>query len=378
LTKQSKPFPPQKELVEGWKKNGTRRKEVVTKWGKLSLPVQRYFRYAGNKHLSIAMTDESGLSPWVLERCIDVGSRLPYEETSAVLSGFGINLGDTKINTVCHEYNLACQDLIEKKVDTAALDYLSVESTLSKPSEGKTWVLEVDGVIILKRPEAGYCEGLEVKDAVLYPLNAPSQRYMLSSVCHSAIFTDRLSGLLRCAEVKQEDTVLGLGDGARWIADAFDTLNIPYVVDVYHATSYLDTVMIALGWDNKRRARHRRKWCCGQSYASYWLKQYIPDPTVVASWSTDAQKAYAYIEKRQHHMNYKQHKNNGFPIGSGQVEGMNKAVIGKRMKQSGMQWSLQGAAAMATQRSQFCAAKPLVSFAEVRQQAFSSDFAVAA
>ena len=77
-------------------------------------------------------------------------------------------------------------------------------------------------------------------------------------------------------------------------------------------------------------------------------------------------------------MNYKQHKNKGFPIGSGQVEGMNKAVIGKRMKQSGMQWSLQGAAAMATQRSQFCAAKPLVSFAEVRQHAFNADFSIAA
>ena len=51
--------------------------------------------------------------------------------------------------------------------------------------------------------------------------------------------------------------------------------NISYIIDVYHATSYLDTVMTALGWDEQRRARHRRKWCRGQSYATYWLKHYI-------------------------------------------------------------------------------------------------------
>lgn len=377
MTKQSKHFPPQIETPKGWSKAGKRAKEIVTKWGKFALPVQRYETDTGN-YVSLGMSDKSGLSPWVLARCIDIGSRLAYDETSDVLAGFGINLGRTKVNTTCHQYNLSCQTLVEQKVEDLALDYLAVESTLSELSAGKTWVLEVDGVIILKKPIDGNCEGLEVKDAVLYPLNAPSQRYMICSVCHSDLFTNRLSGLLRCAGVKREDTVLGLGDGARWIADAFDTLNISYVIDVYHATSYLDTLMTAMGWDEQRRARHRRKWCRGQSYATYWLKHYIPNPEVVKVWSEDAQKAYNYIEKRQHHMNYKQHKLKGFPIGSGQVEGMNKAVIGKRMKQSGMQWTPEGAAAMATQRSQLCAAKPIISFDQVRQHAFCLDLPLAA
>lgn len=367
-------FPPQGTLAEGWNQNGQRKKDVLTRWGKIPLPVQRFVKRGKikDKHLSIGMCDESGMSPWVLKRTIDVGSRLAYQETSDVLLGFGIDVGDTKVNNVCHDYNVACQTLVEEKLDSAAFDYLPTESTALQAAEGKTWVLEIDGVIVLKRPKEGQCEGLEIKDAVLYPVNAPSQRYMYSSTCKAELFVNRLSGLLRCAGVKREDTVLGVGDGAVWIADAFDTLNISYVIDVYHATSYLDTVMTALAWDEQRRARHRRKWCRGQSYASYWLKHYIPDSSVVNSWSDDAKIAYRYLEKRQHHMNYKQHKQKGFPIGSGQVEGMNKAVIGKRMKQSGMQWSSAGAAAMATQRSQFCAASPLVPFNHVRQHAFGS------
>jgi len=335
------------------------------------------------------MTDTSGVSPWVLNRYVDLGSRLAYNEASDVLYGFGIAVGDTKVNTVCHEYNLACQNLVDEKLDAAAFDNLPTDNTPFKAAEGKTWVLEVDGVIVLKKPIQGECKGLEIKDAVLYPLNAPSQRYMYSSSCNSELFTKRLSGLLRCAGVKREDKVLGLGDGALWIADglgdgalwiadAFELLGIPYLIDVYHATSYLDTVMTALGWDEQRRARHRRKWCKGQSYASYWLKHYIPDVTIVKTWSDEAQTAYRYLEKRQDHMNYKQLKAKDYPIGSGQVEGMNKAVIGKRMKQSGMQWSPQGAAAMATQRSQFCAAKPLVFFQEVSQLAFGALPALAA
>ena len=47
-------------------------------------------------------------------------------------------------------------------------------------------------------------------------------------------------------------------------------------------------------------------------------------------------------------MDYPSFRARGFPIGSGQVEGMNKSVIGNRLKRSGMQWSREGAARMAS------------------------------
>ena len=153
MTKQSSNFPPQEELNEGWSKNGRRWKEVLTKWGRIPLPVQRFVQHGEEKdeHLSIGMSDTSGVSPWVLNRYIDLGSRLAYNEASEVLYGFGIDVGDSKVNTVCHEYNLACQSLVDEQLDEAACDNLPTDSTALKAAEGKTWVLEVDGVIVLKK-----------------------------------------------------------------------------------------------------------------------------------------------------------------------------------------------------------------------------------
>lgn len=78
-----------------------------------------------------------------------------------------------------------------------------------------------------------------------------------------------------------------------------------------------------------------------------------------------------YLQERADRMNYKDYKARGWPIGSGQVEGMNKSVIGKRMKQSGMQWSREGAGRMAALRAQRCSKKPITSHHTIRHRAFS-------
>jgi hypothetical protein len=49
---------------------------------------------------------------------------------------------------------------------------------------------------------------------------------------------------------------------------------------------------------------------------------------------------------------------------------MNKSVIGKRMKQSGMHWSQQGATSMAALRAQTCANHSLTCFDDTRFSAF--------
>lgn len=56
-------------------------------------------------------------------------------------------------------------------------------------------------------------------------------------------------------------------------------------------------------------------------------------------------------------MGYRDYKAKGWPIGSGQIEGANKSVIGARMKRGGMRWSQQGINRMAAMRSNQCSAK---------------------
>jgi len=56
-----------------------------------------------------------------------------------------------------------------------------------------------------------------VKSALLYLKNTPSERYQISSLenCHK--FAPLVHGMIRLSGVRQNDVIVGLGDGARWI-----------------------------------------------------------------------------------------------------------------------------------------------------------------
>lgn len=116
-------------------------------------------------------------------------------------------------------------------------------------------------------------------------------------------------------------------------------------------------MLIQLGWTQTERDAERVIWLRGEVNANQWLKTYGPPPTGPErqNWYEEAKTAIEYLEQRFNRMNYKDYKAMNWPIGSGQVEGMNKQLIGSRMKRSGMQWSRPGAARMAALRAETCA-----------------------
>ena len=235
---------------------------------------------------------------------------------------------------------------------------------------GRTMVLQVDGVYTLGRPEQGVCPGIEIKSVVLYPESAPAERWMLAAGITAEALLPQVAGLLKQVGVTPKDTLIGLGDGAAWVENIFYHLDAVHITDVYHACEYLDIIMQALGWNEVTRARHRGDWFKGKVSAKDWLESYLPEPESWLTWDETQQSALAYLEKRLDSMDYPTFKAKGYPIGSGQVEAMNKSVIGTRMKRSGMHWSRGGAARMASMRAQFCAKHPLVDFEQLRHRAY--------
>ena len=53
-----------------------------------------------------------------------------------------------------------------------------------------------------------------------------------------------------------------------------------------------------------------------------------------------------YLEKNKERMRYRQFRDQGLFVGSGVVEAGCRTLIGQRMKQSGMEWSVDGANAI--------------------------------
>ena len=131
--------------------------------------------------------------------------------------------------------------------------------------------------------------GIEIKTALVYPRNAPLERARLASVCSSEQLLPRLAGLIRHAGVRVQDTLIGLSDGAVWIKELFAHLGVEqHILDVFHSSEYLNTVMLALGWDENERQPHRRRWVAGEVRARDWLRDHVPEDLHTRGWEEEA------------------------------------------------------------------------------------------
>ncbi|MCX7601250.1 MAG: hypothetical protein N2Z75_04835, partial [Meiothermus sp.] len=86
-----------------------------------------------------------------------------------------------------------------------------------------------------------------------------------------------------------------------------------------------------------------------------------------------AHKALRFLQKQAHldPTDYPRFQREGIEvIGSGQIEGANKHVIGPRLKITGAHWSESGASAKALVRSRFFSHSPVTPFHAVRHAAF--------
>ena len=310
--------------------------------------------------------DGSGWTPAALQLLMKLVSSAAFEEAMLLLREFGLvaPISRASLARLSGPYAEACQAAVRETLEAQAFAPLAAGGR-------RRWVLEMDGVCVLGRAAGGSCEGIEIKTAVLYPYYQPYERYRLAEGCEAGEFLPLIAGLMREAGVRANDELVVVSDGASWIEGMCQRLGATaQVIDVYHACEYLDTVMQVLGWDETQRRRERQRWYRGEVNAAAWLADHLPAPEVWLAWPEEAQTALRYLEVRKERMAYCDYRAREWPIGSGQIEGMNKSVIGKRMKQSGMQWSRAGASRMASLRAQHRSRRPLVDHHTLRYRAF--------
>jgi hypothetical protein len=331
------------------------------------VPVQR-FEHRSGEHTQVPFDrslDTSGWTPAALELLMKLSASAAFEEAILLLNDFGLlaPISRAGLERLARPYAKACCAEVREQLESVAFTPLDAGS-------GRRWVLEVDGVRVLGRASQGQCEGIEIKTAVLYPYFQPTERRRLAEVCEASNYTPLTAGLLRTAGVRADDELIGVSDGALWIEALYERLGARQVIDVYHACDYLEKVMVALGWEEADRTLERRRFCRGELNVGAWLELHLPEPGVWLQWPSEAQGALHYLEERKDRMAYADYRARDWPIGSGQIEGMNKSVIGKRMKQSGMQWSREGASRMAALRAQRCSKWPISDHDTLRRKAF--------
>jgi hypothetical protein len=151
--------------------------------------------------------------------------------------------------------------------------------------------------------------------------------------------------------LKRAGRVIVVGDGAAWIWNIADEHfhDAIQIVDLYHARQHLTELAKSVYGQGTPKATD---WAAGRS-------QQLDEGNIEAVLTTlgrlrprdgVAQKAVHsalhYFQSNAHRMRYADFRNQSLFVGSGVVEAGCKTVIGHRLKQSRMQWTVRGANAI--------------------------------
>lgn len=228
-------------------------------------------------------------------------------------------------------------------------------------------VIAADGVSVPFRPHPGMAKGKirfrEVKVALLARLRQRQTRTgMTVARLHQrrvvAVLGDinDLQPRLQLEALRQGITsapqVVWISDGARgfWrlFEQCFAYLAVG-ILDFYHATQHLWQAAEAYGktiptrtpqqWFEQLRHRLRHGYVLGIIRELGHLLKYRSTP---ASAKPTLKRVHQYLSTHRFHLQYRQFKKLGFPIGSGMVESACKWLITQRFKGTGMRWSEPG------------------------------------
>ena len=236
-------------------------------------------------------------------------------------------------------------------VQPVSVFYVSVNGTglpmTPEELEGRTGKQE-DGSAKTREVKLGCVFTQLLTDEENHPLRDPdSTTYLSSFVC-----AKDFGPLIRAQAVRRgmalASVVVVLGDGAAWIWEIARTCFdfAVQIVDFFHACQHLTALTEALfGPATPLAQEYQQRW---RAYlevdqvqaliqeATRWLDH--PAASV-----EEGRKQIGYFDTNQSRMLYGSYRDSGLFIGSGVIEAGCKTVVGQRLKQSGMLWSLSGA-----------------------------------
>jgi hypothetical protein len=237
--------------------------------------------------------------------------------------------------------------------------YIAVDGTgvpmVAAETEGRTG-----------KAEDGKAHTREVKLACLFtqatldddgrPARDPGSSSYLATFAPAGRFGQLVDAEARRRGAEHIRQLVVLGDGAVWIWNLADELfpAATQIVDLYHAREHVhDLATLAtrlLGNGHPTWLAERLDELDTGDIPA--LLTAARDLQFTGSLARERDRQAGYFEVNAHRMRYAHFRTLGMFVGSGVVEAGCKAVIGQRLKLSGMRWNIPGATSIATLRCQ--------------------------
>ena len=180
------------------------------------------------------------------------------------------------------------------------------------------------------------------------PIRDPASTSFVGAIEEAAKFGWRLYAEAVRRGLFRAKRVVVLGDGAEWVKNIALTHfgKVLFIIDYYQASEHVGTLCRELVDRDLQRAKlYRERWT---DYL--WegkLETLIDEATGMLPKDPDSRKEartqIGYFQKNKAYMQYADYRQQGLFIGSGVVEAACKHLVGTRLKQSGMEWTEEGA-----------------------------------
>jgi hypothetical protein len=328
-------------------------------------PVCGFHSIPKDKMLSVEGTS---FTPGVRRVVAKLAACDSFENSSAALEEFcGIYVSGKDIERIAHTVGAAIESEDAVRIESAF--------SLNEPSQPAESVpimyIEYDGtgVPVTKREaigrkgkqEDGTAKTREAKLGCIFTQTSTGDknkpiRDKNSTTYFGAIETSDLFGRRLYMEAARRgaasaEKVVVIGDGAKWIWNLADC-HFPkaiQIIDLYHAKEHLSAFVKNVVSDTETQQETKNEWFTLLEDGD--IKTLASEMTQSIAGMGEEQKEKAtteinYFTENANRMQYADFKKQGLFVGSGVIEAGCKNVIGKRLKQSGMHWSVKGANAV--------------------------------
>lgn len=357
---------------------GSREKTITTVLGPVR--ITRAWYHCGQCRHGFAPRDRQlgisggSLSPGLSEMTALAGAEVSFARAAALLAGLaGITISARTIERSAEATGAAARAAAE----TEAAAIVARQITVLPPRAPLPDMLyvETDGTGVPVRASEtegragkdgdGQAGTREVKLARLFTVSRLDEegRPVMDPGSSSYVFTfdgkDTLAPLVKAEYLRRGGEhfrqVVAIGDGAAWIWTMAGDLypHATHITDIYHAREHLTDLAAHLAFITPDPAQwlqdRSAELDAGNISAIIDAARQYPLAGIKAS---DLDKKLGYFERNARRMRYQHFRDLGMFIGSGAIEGGIKAIVVQRAKQSGMHWTVDGAADILSLRCQ--------------------------
>ena len=350
-------------------RRGRRGKGLLTTLG--SVPFARSFyqceqcpqgRFPDDERLDIINTT---YSPGVRRLMARAGSQTQFEQAAEDLLCYaGLKIEPREIERVAEAVGRQVEQWLSEqqehllhsgpsappKLEGSAKFYVSFDGT-GVPVRKSEWVgrpgKQADGSARTREAKLGCVFTQLGVDKEGYPQRDPDSTTYVGAIESSTLFGWRIYAEALRRGLEQAKTIIALTDGARYNRTIIQT-HFPkavHIVDLFHAYEHL-TTMAQIFWGQEAKVPKAWRDLLEAGDISRLIGKAGKQLPTSAKSKKSLLKELGYFENNAPQMRYAEYRQKKFFVGSGVVEAGCRTVIGERLKQSGMRWSVRGANAI--------------------------------